>query len=41
MHENMGGGTFLKCGGNKLKSKTLQKMFVVWISNCDITSIGI
>jgi len=35
----MGGGTFFKVRGHKCTSKKLYKIFVVWIGNCDVTSI--
>jgi len=32
---------FSKWGGHKCTSKKPQTIFVVWIGNCDVTSIGI
>jgi len=37
----MPGGTFFKVRGAKFTSKKLYKNSVVWISNCDVTSIEI
>jgi len=37
----MGGGTFFKVGGAQVIAKNLQKMFVVWIGNYDLTSTEI
>jgi len=36
----MGGGTFSKVGGTSARRKTIEN-FVVWIGNCDVTSIEI
>jgi len=37
----MGGGTFFKVGGTRARSKEIIANCVVWIGNCDVTSIGI
>jgi len=38
---SIGGGTFFKVGGAQAHVKKLQKNFVVWIGNCDVTNIEI
>jgi len=35
----MGGGTFSKVGGTSARWKEIIANFVVWIGNCDVTSI--
>jgi len=37
----MGGGTFFKVGGHKRTLKKIIANFLVWIGNCDVTSIEI
>jgi len=37
----MGYGTFFKVGGHKSACQKISKHFVVWIGNCDVTSIEI
>jgi len=37
----MGGGTFFKVGGTNARWKEIIENFVVWIGNCDVTSIKI
>ena len=37
----MGGGTFFKGGGTRARWKEIVANFVVWVGNCDVTSIEI